>query len=417
MKIAEILSVGTELLMGQIVDSNAAYLGGKLPGLGIACYQRQTVGDNLKRVTEAILLALSRSDLVITIGGLGPTQDDLTRDGIAEALGVPLVHDPRLESDLRDLFAKRGIRWTESQIRQAHYPRGAKVLENPNGTASGLWIEVPNSDKVILTLPGPPGELIPMFESIRDDLIETFGTGQLLVSKILKVTGIGESAVEEALGDLVDQANPTVAPYAKLGEVHLRVTAKAANEADGLKLVEATEDTIRNILGPCVYGTDEETLEESILALLIERDETVASAESITGGMLGVRLTDAPGSSQAYPGGVVTYSPDAKVDLIGVPQSLIDEFTPVSAEVAKAMAECVRAKVGSTWGVATTGNAGPTSDVGGKPVGQVYVAVSGPNGTVVAEHLFKSRRHDVRVRAGQSALVLLRNCILASRPD
>lgn len=412
--IAEIVSVGTELLMGQIADTNAQHLGSVLPELGIRHHLRQTVGDNLERLTQALTLALSRSDIVFTIGGLGPTQDDLTRDGIAAALGEPLEPDPAIAEHLRKLFALRNLPWTESQHRQTMRPPCSRPVDNPNGSAPGLICE--KDGKVVIALPGPKGEFIPMVNGPIRSYLAGLAHEGVIHSRILRVCGLGESLVEDKIKALLGSENPTVAPYAKPGEVHLRVTARASSTEEAEKIIKPFEAQIRGLLGDAVFGVNGTTLEAAVLELLKSKGKTLAIAESITGGGVAQRITSVPGASDAFLGGVVTYATDTKAKELGIDPAILDnpEIGPVSAEVAALMASGVRAKFGADYGLGLTGNAGPTSDKGDKPVGLVYIAVSGPGGDVVEEHRFRGLREDIRNRAGQFGLTLLRRALLSS---
>ena len=386
--IAEIVSVGTELLMGQIADTNAQHLGKVLPELGIRHQLRQTVGDNLERLTQALSLALSRSDIVFTIGGLGPTQDDLTRDGIAAALGEQLEPDPVIAEHLMKLFAMRNLPWTESQHRQTMRPACSRPIDNPNGTAPGLICE--KNGKVVIALPGPKGEFVPMVNGPVREYLSHLGHEGVIHSRILRVCGLGESIVEERIRALLDSDNPTVAPYAKPGEVHLRITAKAETTEKAEEIIGPIETQIRSLLGDAVFGVNETTLEGAVLELLRARKQTLAVAESITGGGVAQRITSVTGASEAFLGGLVTYTIGSKSRDLGIDRAILDDpqVGPVSPEVAKLMASAVRAKFGADYGLALTGNAGPTSDKGDKPVGLVYISVSGPGGEVVEEYKF-----------------------------
>lgn len=404
LKTAEIVSIGTELLMGQIVDSNAQYLGQTLPSVGIAHLHRQTVGDNRGRIVEALKLALSRADIVFTIGGLGPTDDDITRAAIADALDDVLVVDPDYVVTLRELFALRKISWTAKQDRQASHPSCGQLIANPNGTAPGIRCE--KNGRVLISLPGPPGEFRPMIEALKPYLTE-LGGGDILVSRLLRVIGMGESAVETALGSIVDGSNPTVAPYAKLGEVHLRVTALAQSAAEANTLIDPVEAQIRAILGTHVYGTDATSIEATIVALLAARKQSLAVAESMTGGGLGQRLTSVSGSSAVFLGGVIAYTADVKQALLGVAAETLATFGPVSAETAREMALGIQQRLGSDFALSVTGNAGPNVDSDGKPVGLGYIGFTTPDGVHVEPFQFKSLREDNRYRAGQMALAIL----------
>lgn len=410
---AEIVAIGTELLLGQITDTHSATMARILAECGIACRHRQTVGDNLDRIVETLRQALDRADVVVCIGGLGPTADDLTRDAIALALDDTLETVPEVEERLRKWFASRGYAWVESNARQAQKPTCADLIPNPNGTAPGLVAR--KNGKTVFALPGPKGEFDPMaFDTVKP-MLETLGGGVVIHSRVLRITGVGESAVEERIKRLMEGENPTVAPYAQPSEVHLRLTARAATVEEAEGLLDPVEAAIREELGTAVYGLNKTTLEEAVIMLLAERGETASTAESMTGGGLGARLTMVPGASAAYLGGVVTYTVGAKGALLPSVSEALGSFGPVSAETAGAMAESVRAQLGTTYAVAITGNAGPTADVDGKPVGLVYIAIASPSGTHVEECRFRGIREDIRNRAEQTALRLLREELLINQ--
>ncbi len=406
---AEIVSVGTELLLGQIVDTDAPYLAAVLPEYGVACRRRQTVGDNLDRLTETLQIALQRSDLVFTIGGLGPTEDDLTREGIAAALGLPFVEDDALAERLRKFFAYRKIPWTEAQLRQCRYPEGAAPIENPNGTAPGLIC--PKGKKTIIALPGPRGEFVPMVEGPVREYLSGLDTGEVLVSRLVKTCGIGESLVEHKLLHLIRGENPTVAPYAHPGEVTLRITARGPNRESALFHIAPVQREIESILGEAIYGYDGETLESAVLETLRTRGQTLAVAESCTGGGLGERITSVPGSSDVFVGGVISYANAVKQGLLGVKEVTLKAYGAVSAECACEMAEGARHVFGSDWAVSITGVAGPEGGTPEKPVGLVFIGIAGPDGVAAEEHRFRGNRENVRQRAGQFALIQLRGRI------
>ena len=405
---AEIVSVGTEILLGQIADTNAQILGKLMPEYGITHRYRQTVGDNLGRLVGSLKLALSRSDIVFTIGGLGPTEDDLTREGVAEALGLQLTVDPDIVSALRELFTKRNLPWLERQERQAMRPIGSTILDNPNGTAPGLYIA--REGKHVFLLPGPRGEFAPMVNGPVRAILANLAGSEVIASRILKVVGMGESLVEEHLRALLESSNPSVATYAKPAEVHIRVTALANNREAAFELLQPVTDRVRDLLGLHVFGTDDETLEENLLALLRERHQTVSTAESITGGGVAARLTAVPGSSGVFRGGLVTYQVEAKKDLLGLSHEVVSD--PVSESCAREMALACLRNLGTDWAVSTTGNAGPTADAGGKAVGLVYVAVASANKCDVQEFKFRGQRQDIQARATQSALAMLRTRVI-----
>lgn len=407
---AEIVSVGTELLLGQIVDTNAAKLGQELCALGIAVYRRTTVGDNHDRLLIALKAALAENDLLITIGGLGPTMDDITRDVLAEAMGDKLHRDDKIAHRLEAFFRARGIQMVESNLNQAMVPTHGRPLDNPNGTAPGLLIE--KDGKIAIALPGPPSEFIPMVDShVVPYLRLKMGTATIR-SRVLRICNMGESLVEHAIKDLMLSSNPTVAPYAKSGEVHLRVSARAADPDSADRMVESRVREITKRLGDHVYGFDDEPMEAVVVRLLTDRGLTVATAESCTGGMIATRLTAIAGSSIVFPGGVVSYSNDAKSDLLAVAAGLFRDHGAVSPEVATAMARGARERFGTDYGVGITGIAGPAGGSPEKPVGLVYIAVASKEGARVEKSIFLGRREDIRYRAAQFALVMLRDGII-----
>lgn len=410
---AEIISVGTELLLGQIVDTNAAYLSKLLPEFGIDMHYRVTVGDNETRLTDALRLALSRADVVFTIGGLGPTEDDLTRETVAKVVGDEMVLDREFESQLRQFFAARGIQMPETNLKQALVPKRGRALTNPLGTAPGAAFET-ESGKVVIVLPGPPREFIPMVdERVAPYLRELVGESAAIIrSRVLRLAGIGESSVEEMVKHLLRNANPTLAPYASPGEVHLRVTAKAASVAEADAMIQEMDEKLVSILGDRVFGRDGETLEKVVVESLIRRKLTLAIAESCTGGLIANRITDVPGCSAAFLTGVVSYSNEAKKELLGVPQELLDKHGAVSEEVARAMAEGTRRVSEADVGLSTTGIAGPDGGTPTKPVGLVYIAVATDKATVVQRHQFAGGRLDIKQRASQTALDMLRTHLL-----
>ncbi len=407
---AEIVSVGTELLLGQIIDTHAPYMARILADCGIGCTRRQTVGDNLDRLVESLQLALSRSDIVVAIGGLGPTQDDLTREGIVAALDDELKLDESYEKTLRELFATRRFKWVESNRKQAMRPTCATFIDNPNGTAPGLLCQ--KNGKVVIALPGPRNEFNPMAEGPVRTFLQGILGGTVIHSRTLRICGLGESYVEEQIRHLMQGENPTVAPYAHPAEVHLRITARAESRDMADQIIDPMEQAIRKVLGNAVYGVNDETLEQAVIKLLVERTRNLAVAESITGGWLGQRLTTVPGSSSAFLGGVIVYDLEAKESLLGIDMDRLKQFGPVSEEVAKEMSAKVRERLNTTYGLSITGNAGPTSDSDSKPVGQVFIGLAGPTGTEVREHRLRGARDDIRQRCTQLALVQLREALL-----
>jgi nicotinamide-nucleotide amidase len=411
---AEIVSVGTELLLGQIVDTHAPLMAQILADCGIACLRRQTVGDNIDRATEAIRTALNRAEIVIAIGGLGPTQDDITREAISAAIGDPLELDNGYEKQLRDLFAARRFAWVDSNLRQAMRPACATFIDNPNGTAPGLHCI--KDGKTVFALPGPRSEFNPMATGAVRDALERMHGGYVIHSRTLRICGMGESLVEERVRHLMQGNNPSVAPYAHPSEVHLRLTARASNRHEADLLIDPVEQEIRDVLGTAIYGVDSTTLEQSVIRMLIDRKASVAVAESITGGWLGSRLTSVSGSGKAFCGGIISYDLGAKENLLDVSPSTLEEFGPVSAQTASEMAAGVREKLGADYGISLTGNAGPTADVDGKPVGLVYIGLASPDSIEVVEHQLRGAREDIRQRATQLALIQMRNALLRQTP-
>jgi nicotinamide-nucleotide amidase len=404
---AEIVSVGTELLLGQIINTDAAYLAKALSEVGISIYRRVTVGDNMDRLLAALKQALDDADIVLTIGGLGPTMDDITRDGLAVAMGDTLRFDEGIAARLREFFTRRGMPVLESNLRQAMVPTNGRALDNPNGTAPGLLFEL--NGKIGIALPGPPNEFNPMVDNIVVPYLRAkTGNVGTIRSLVLRVAGMGESLVEDKVKDLMLDANPTVAPYAKVGEVHLRVTARADTAAEADALIAERAALVRQRLGEVVYGENDETLERAVVARLRELGQTVSTAESCTGGLVAQRITDVPGSSAVFLGGVVAYSNEAKTDLVGVPADLIARVGAVSREVAAALAEGARRRFGSTYGIGITGIAGPDGGTPEKPVGLVYIAVATPDGCDVEQANFIGSRQVVRTRSAQTALNMLR---------
>jgi nicotinamide-nucleotide amidase len=402
---AEIISVGTELLLGDIVDTNAAYLGQYLAKLGIQHTHRQTVGDNKQRLVAALELALKRVDIVFTIGGLGPTQDDLTREGVAEALQDNLILDKDLEAHLIELFAQRKYHWTGSQIRQAFRPSCADPLPNPNGTAPGLFCK--KNGKYVFCLPGPPSECLPMLEGPVRAILSTFNIEKNITSLTLRIVGIGEGLVEDKLKDLMLSANPTVAPYAKSGEVHVRISALAKSPKEAKALIDPIESEIRERLGQNVFGSDDTDLEAVVVKLLSEKHMTIATAESCTAGGLASRITNVEGSSSVFPGGVITYSDEIKSKMLNVSALTLKLHGAVSSEVAIEMALGIRHLYNSDLGVSITGIAGPSGSSKDKPVGLVHMAIADHDEVIVKNYHFMGTREQIRVRAAQFALIHL----------
>lgn len=405
---AEILSIGTELLLGHITDTNATYLARQLSAMGIDLFFVSQVGDNLERLTETLARARGRADVVITTGGLGPTEDDITREAICAALGETPYVDAALEAELRAFFAERKTVMPERNVKQAWLIPSATALPNPRGTAPGWWTE--RDGVIIISMPGVPSEMTRMWEHEAMPRLRP-STGGLLFTRILRVTGLGESTVEERLGALTHSGNPTIATYAKQDAVDVRITAKATSEAEARALVDALDARAREALGTrAVFGVDADTLPSVVLTLLEQRGETLGLMESCTGGLLASMLTDVPGSSVAFRGGIVSYATEIKAQY-GVPQSILDAHGAVSVETARAMAQAARERLGASVGVGVTGVAGPDEQEG-KPVGEVHIAVATAEGVRDTSQRWRGSRADIKSRAALTALNLLRLTLL-----
>lgn len=398
---AEILAVGTEILLGDIVNTNAHYLANRLKELGIFVYYQGVVGDNTKRIIDELDLAFKRSDIVITTGGLGPTKDDLTKEAAAEYFNKKLILNEEELKKIEEFFKRRNIKITENNRKQALIPEGALVLINPNGTAPGCIIE--EDDKILIILPGPPNEMKPMYEKTVLPYLQK-KQECTLVSKTLRMIGIPEGTMADMVSSYLDLENPTVAPYAKDNDVILRITAKARDINTGKKILEPVEKQIRGILGEFIYGEDEDTIEDVFGAYLVENDIKIATAESCTGGLLAGRIINYPGISKVFGEGYITYSNEAKVKNLGVSEKTLAEFGAVSKETAMEMAQGAALKSGADLGVSTTGIAGPTGGTPDKIVGLVYIGLY-YNGIVKYKELkLSGNRQKVRSRAVNEAL-------------
>lgn len=412
---AELLMIGTELLLGQTVDTNAAFIAEQCANNGIHVYYKTTVGDNRQRLLAALSIALLRSDVIITSGGLGPTEDDLTRGVVAAAVGVKLVEDATAMGQIESWFRRHQRPMPASNRKQALMPEGALVLKNDKGTAPGFIVR--HLDKAIVCLPGVPAEMTSMLtKSVLPYLHDHYELDATLYSHILRFSGIGESELEERLIDLFRSANPTVAPYASPGEVKLRLTARASSAEEAQALFQPLEQEIVARVGEYMYGSGDDTLEAVVGRLLRDNKKTVAVAESCTGGLIAKRLTDIPGSSDYFQGGVVAYSNDVKEQLLGVSTETLQNYGAVSKETAQEMAEGVARRLGANIGVAVTGIAGPGGGSDDKPVGLVFIGVWEKGETRVRQSLFGGERELVRLRATQTALDMLRRKLQTTPP-
>jgi nicotinamide-nucleotide amidase len=405
---AEIISIGTEILLGELLDTNANYLAARLPALGIDLYWTTQVGDNLDRLTEAFRRAWGRSDLTLATGGLGPTEDDVTREAIATALDEPLSVQPELEAQLRAFFANRGLLMPERNVKQAALIPSARAIPNPRGTAPGWWVE--RQGRILVAMPGPPPELERMWEvEVVPRLAALVGAG-VIVSRTLKTTGIGEGTVDEMVSSLLKSANPTIGVYAKADGVHLRITAKATTAEEARRLIGPMEEETRRILGQAIWGADDDTLEGAVGALLKERGLTLATMESCTGGLLATTITDVAGSSAYFKGGFVSYTAEMKIAL-GVTAELVARHGVVSAEVAQEMARVCRQRLGADVGIGITGVAGP-EPLEGKPPGTIHIGLDDGAAPQAVSYAFAQGRATTKRRAVTTALALLRQALL-----
>lgn len=410
---AEIIAVGTELLLGDILNTNAQFLARELASLGITVYYQSVVGDNAARLEALVRTARERSDLLVFTGGLGPTDDDLTKQTVAKAYGDTLRFDPEELEKIRSFFERWGRTMPPSNEKQAYVPVHGRKIVNNNGTAPGMIFEdTVCKGKYAVLLPGPPKEMQPMFLDTVKPWLAQLSDG-VLFSRTLRVTGVGESHMEPKISDLLDGANPTAALYAKMGEVVIRVTAKAATQEQAAEMCAGTVQQLKDRLGDVVYTDTFDSLEETVVDTLKQTHKTVATAESCTGGLLSQRLTAIPGSSEVFSLGVCTYSNEMKEKMLGVPAQMLEQVGAVSPQVAAAMAQGVRACAGTDFGVGITGIAGPGGATKDKPVGLVYVSACDGNVTYVQKLLMTNRTRDsVRTWASQHALEMVRRLTL-----
>ncbi|MBE7030312.1 MAG: competence/damage-inducible protein A [Ruminococcaceae bacterium] len=407
---AEIIAVGTELLLGQIVNTNARFLARELANLAIGVYRQTVVGDNPERLTHALQEAFSRADLVILTGGLGPTKDDLTKETVAAYFDLPLEeHAPSMRR-IEDFFTRMNRPMRENNRKQALMPKGCTVLQNDHGTAPGVWME--QNGKIAVILPGPPFEMEPMYRNrvyplLREKCPEQF------YSRTLNVIGVGESELESRLMPLIEaQSDPTIAPYAKEGEVQIRITTRAASEQEAMERIDPIAEQVKEAAPGCIYGEGDITLAQAVANLLMEQNKTVATAESCTGGMIGAALTDIPGISQVYRQGYITYSNEAKESLLGVNHETLASHGAVSRETAEEMARGAQRNANADYAIAVTGIAGPDGGTPQKPVGLIYAALACPDGSVEVEEmrLVGDRDKNRRVTV-KRALDLLRRAL------
>ena len=406
---AEIIAIGTEILLGEIIDTNSAYIAQRLPELGIDLFYKSVVGDNMGRIVETFERAWGRSDVIFCTGGLGPTDDDMTREGIARVLGEEPHVDPALETRLRAWFDGRGYPMPESNIKQAWLIPSARAIDNPRGTAPGWWVE--RDGRIIICMPGVPPEMERMWlKEVRPEL-EKRSTSEVLVTRTIKTVGIGEGTVDEMARPLYGTPGIGIGTYARADGVHLRIGAKVATREEAWAKIRPVEEEMERIFGSAIWGRDEDTLEGYIADQMHARRTTLAVMESCTGGLLANTLTDVPGASGYFVGGYITYATQQKIDL-GVPGDVITEYGVVSPETARAMAEAARRTSGADFGVGITGVAGPDPE-DGIPPGTVHVAVATPDGgTHSLSMTMNQGRQAVKRRAVTTALLLLRRALL-----
>jgi nicotinamide-nucleotide amidase len=411
---AEILSIGTEILLGEIVDTNAQYIASRLPGLGIDLYFKAVVGDNMERLSETIGRARERSDVVICTGGLGPTEDDLTREAICAVLGEEPHVDPDLETTLRSFFERRGYAMPERNVKQCWLIPSARAIPNPRGTAPGWWVE--RDGKIIVAMPGPPTEMTRMWENEVAPELKARNPGEILVTRTLKTAGVGEGTVDEMMSPLLKSQNPSIGIYARADGVHVRLGAKAPDEESAWKLILPVEEEARQILGAAIWGADDDTFESVVGDMAKERGVSIATMESCTGGLLASTLTDVAGSSAFFRSGIVSYQTEVKMQY-GVPPEVVDDYGVISPECARAMALAARERFEASVGVGITGVAGPEEQEG-KPVGTIHIAIdaiwAAPQSM---SYVFPQGRTAVKRRAVTTALVLLRQALLEYKTE
>jgi nicotinamide-nucleotide amidase len=404
----EIISIGTELLLGEITNTNSVYLASQLPLLGLDLNFISTVGDNQHRLIETLKQAWQRSDIIITTGGLGPTQDDITREAVAELLGEELTIDNTLVQRFEELFRYYKIEMPQSNIKQANVITSAKIIQNPQGTAPGWWIERDN--RILITMPGPPREMQLMWTKEIMPRLQQKVASSVIVSKTVKIFGLTEAEVDERASPLLSDTNPTLATYAKTDGIYLRITAKADSEDEAKELIDKREADIRAIFNDHIWGVNSDSFESIVGTLLTTKGLSLATMESYTGGLLASVITNAPGSSKYFRGGLVAYTDEARTTF-GFDPQLISQYGTVSAETAEAMATISRDKLGTSIGVGLTGVMGPT-EIEGKPVGTIFVGLNDGQRRQSFAKNYPGNRLQVKQRAVTSALFELRRILL-----
>jgi len=411
--IVEIISTGTELLLGQIMNTNTPLLSERLNSLGFNVLYHSTVGDNKIRMQQVLSNAMQRANIIITSGGLGPTQGDITKEVTAELLNLPLFLDKDSVNSIKIIFDKRQLAMPENNLRQAMIPAGAIIIKNECGTAPGIIIE--HEGKTIIHLPGPPHELEWMFEhAVVPYLKKRFALQGVIISKVLHTYGIDESLLEETIKDfIISQSNPTIALLARKGEVIIRLTAKSDTAINAEHLIAGLEKQLRQRIADYIWGLDNDTIEANIGKILTQKQLTIALAESCTGGLVTSRITDISGSSNYLMGSIVCYTNKIKTDIIGIPPQIIMDHGAVSHQTASLLATNIRQKFNATIGMGITGIAGPNGATPTKPVGTVFIAIDGPLGIQCKEYTFNGQRTDIKYRISQAALHMLRQYTLS----
>ncbi len=396
----EILSIGTELLLGNIVNTNAQWISEQLSQLGLNHFRQSTIGDNCDRIIKLIQEISKRSNLLITTGGLGPTPDDLTTEAIAKSFNASLCERPHLWDEIKQKLSSSKLQDDYSSLRkQCLFPKNAQIINNPRGTAPGMIWE-PVKGFTILTFPGVPSEMKTMWEETAYDFIKTkFSDSYSFFSNTLKFAGIGESSVAEKINDLLNLKNPTVAPYANLGEVKLRITARAKNDLEAKNIIKPVKEKLKKDFSKFIFGEDNDTLPSVLIKELTKRNQTIVFAESCTGGLLSSSLTSISGSSQVFQGSIVSYSNKLKNSLLNISEEKLTKYGAVSEEVCEAMAVNVKEKLGADWAIAISGIAGPNGGSQDKPVGLVHISISGPNNHITnIKKLFNSTRNRIEIQ-------------------
>ena len=414
----EILSIGTELLLGNIVNTNAQWISEQLAQLGLNHFRQSTVGDNFDRIIKIIQEISKRSTLLIITGGLGPTPDDLTTEAIAKSFNVPLFERPHLWEEIKKKLSNTKLKENSSSLRkQCFFPKNAQIINNPRGTAPGMIWE-PIKGFTILTFPGVPSELKTMWEETAFKFIKNkFSDGYSFFSNTLKFSGIGESSVAEKINDLLNLENPTVAPYANLGEVKLRITARAKNELEAKNIIKPVKEELKKKFSQFIFGEDCDTLPSVLVKELVKRNETIVFAESCTGGLLSSSITTVSGASQVFKGSIISYSNELKNSLLNITEEKLAKYGAVSEEVCESMGINIKKKLGADWAIAISGIAGPNGGSRDKPVGLVFISISGPNNHITnIKKLFNPTRNrkeiqtlSVNVCLNTLRLILLSN--------